>query len=156
MSKIAVITVFAVAVLAVIADPDHHDQGYYRSFYYPAPLPVQYPAFPAYPPYFLQRSYNPFYSVAAPQFRQSPSPIIDESKSDQDALKDLMDLKETFEASDDDKRFLIPSIEVSDNGNTVTIKTTTFVSLLNSLASSVTVSVTTKTVLIPGVTYAFG
>ncbi len=94
--------------------------------------------------------------MAAPQFRQSPSPIIDESKSDQDALKDLMDLKETFEASDDDKRFLIPSIEVSDNGNTVTIKTTTFVSLLNSLASSVTVSVTTKTVLIPGVTYAFG
>jgi hypothetical protein len=75
---------------------------------------------------------------------QEGSMVIDESLSDKEAIEQLLAWKEENERDESLSRFLLPSITI--NSTTITITRTSFLSLLSSL----TVSITTKTILVPG------
>ena len=139
---------------------------YYSSPYFRSQRPYygQYP--------FSYRSYNPFYPYSPYQPYHDPTyvrqsayyqPFVnqnegripastDETLSDEEALNNLKSLKEIYEKSDSDKRLLISTISVNSDLSSITIKTTSFLSLFSSLSSLATISVTTKTVLVPGLT----
>jgi len=61
--------------------------------------------------------------------------LLDNLLSDDEALEKLAALKKQYESSDEFGRSLISSITIASNLNSITIKTTSFLSLLSSLSS---------------------
>ena len=129
-------------------------------YVYPPVHPLAYPPVPYLANYLRSYPYYDYYNEAPvhadpyPHVHQTVgenkksgqegSMVIDESLSDKEAIEQLLAWKEENERDESLSRFLLPSITI--NSTTITITRTSFLSLLSSL----TVSITTKTILVPG------
>ncbi|XP_057378622.1 uncharacterized protein LOC130700656 isoform X2 [Daphnia carinata] len=138
----------------------------------PAVRPYFYPA--VVPPYFLRASpyqaayyhpvlmpiISPLYPASSTKVRDEiltgrrPFPVDDEI-SQEEALKELEAIKqemaEDAAAERHLSRLVLPSISVNGDEASVTVSLKSFASLLRSLSSRVTVTLATRTILVPNV-----
>ena len=136
-----------------------------RPYFYPAAFsPYFFQAGPyraAYYHSYLMPVWNPFYPAnsAAVQSNEiltarQPFPVDDEL-SEEEALKELEAIKkemaEDAAATRHQERLLLPSISINPDHSAVTVSLKSFASLLRSLNSRVTVTLATRTILVPNV-----
>lgn len=126
---------------------------YFRAsaFYHPYLMPVL--------PSFTYRSASPSHHQSqlqeeAEYMEKNPFPVDDEL-SEEDALKELeairKELAEEAAAAQHQSRLLFPSISVDPVQSSVTVSVKGFASLLRSLSSRVTVTLATRTILVPNI-----
>lgn len=130
-------------------------------------LPIS-PYFYPWSPYlFRARPYEPYYPpylmpVVPPLFRSASPAIpaeenfpIDDELSQEDALKELeairQELSADLAARQHENRLLFPSITLDPISSSVTVSAKSFASLLRSLSSRVTVTLATRTILVPSI-----
>lgn len=136
-----------------------------RPFFYPTAFsPYFFRAGPYqtgyYRPY-LMPVLNPFYptnpaTVQDEEILTARQPFpVDDELSEEDALKELEAIKKEMAEDDAAKRhqdrLLLPSISVNPDHSSVTVSLKSFASLLRSLNSRVTVTLATRTILVPNV-----
>jgi hypothetical protein len=138
---------------------------YFKQPVQPAPIP-----FIPQQPYFVRQPFYPEPSFAGqPQYSREQFPAVDDM-SDEEALSQLEAVKQRYAYEDAEGRFLLPSISISSNGQTIQIVKPNLTSAFSSLTSTIsslistltnlrlTSGVSTKTVLLTtlGVSVASG
>ncbi|KAK4027157.1 hypothetical protein OUZ56_016169 [Daphnia magna] len=135
-----------------------------RPYFYPAIIPPYFlrasPYQPAYYHPVLMPIMSPLYPTSSPTVREEiatgsrPFPVDDEI-SQEEALKELEAIKqemaEDAAAQRHLNRLVLPSISVNRDESSVTVSLKSFASLLRSLSSRVTVTLATRTILVPNV-----
>ncbi len=85
---------------------------------------------------------------------RNPFPI-DDDLSEEEALKELEAIKkemaEDVAAKRHEERLILPSITINRDESSVTISLKNFASLIRSFSSRVTVTLATRTILVPNV-----
>lgn len=131
-------------------------------YFYPAPWSPYFFRAGPYEPY-----YHPYLTPVVPSLFRSASPVIpaedlerypfpvDDQLSPADALKELeairKELSEDSAARQHENRLLFPSISLDPINSSVTVSVKSFASLLRSFSSRVTVTLATKTILVPSI-----
>lgn len=133
-------------------------------YFYPAIIPPYFfrasPYQPAYYHPYLMPIMRPLYPTNPPTVRDDtlterrPFPVDDEL-SEEEAIKELEAIKremaEDTAAQRHLNRLVLPSISVNRDESSVTVSLKSFASLLRSLSSRVTVTLATRTILVPNV-----
>lgn len=136
--------------------------------FYPAPWPSiifrssPYQAYyrpyvvPAFPPAFYRTGASSSYPPDEDMMLdKQPIFPIDDELSEEEAIKELeairKELAQTMAARQQEDRVIFPSITVNPEQSSVTVSLKSFASLLRSISSRVTVTLTTRTILVPNI-----